>query len=60
MIPSKSLYFKCISHTTIKLFLNSSIQSDDNRIKIDGYNVIRSDYASESKKGGVFTVINLS
>ena len=34
-------------------FLNSSIQSDDNRIKIDGYNLIRSDHPSDPKKGGV-------
>ena len=34
-------------------FLNSFIPSDDNRIKIDGYNLIRSDHTSDSKKGGV-------
>ena len=34
-------------------FLNSSIQSDDNKIKIDGYNLIRSDHPSDSKRGGV-------
>ena len=34
-------------------FLNSSILSDDNRIKIDGYNLIRSDHPSDSKNGGV-------
>ena len=39
----------CLSET----FLNSSIQNDDNRIKIDGYNLIRSDHPSDSKKGGV-------
>ena len=39
----------CISET----FLNSSIQNDDDRIKIDGYNLIRSDHPSDSKKGGV-------
>ena len=39
----------CLSET----FLNSSIQSDDNRIKIDGYNLIRSNHPSDSKKGGV-------
>ena len=33
--------------------MNSSIQGDDNRIKIDGYNLIRSDHPSDSKKGGV-------
>ena len=27
--------------------------SDDNRIKIDGYSLIRSDHPSDSKKGGV-------
>ena len=39
----------CLSET----FLNSSIQSDDNRIKLDGYNLIRSDHLSDSKRGGV-------
>ena len=34
-------------------FLNSSILSDDNRIAIDGYNLIRSDHPSDSKIGGV-------
>ena len=33
--------------------MNSSIQSDDNRIKLDGYNLIRSDQPSDSKRGGV-------
>ena len=28
-------------------FLNSSIQSDDNRIKLDGYDLIRSDHPSD-------------
>ena len=38
-----------------KTFLNSSILSDDNRITgiIDGYNLIRSDHPSDSKKGEV-------
>ena len=34
-------------------FLNGSIQSDANRIKLDGYNLIRSDHPSDSKRGGV-------
>ena len=33
--------------------MNSSIHSDDNRIKLDGYNLIRSDHPSDSKRGGV-------
>ena len=33
--------------------MNSSIQSDDKRIKLDVYNLIRSDYPSDSKRGGV-------
>ena len=36
-----------------EIFLNSSILSDDNRIKIDEYYLIRSDHPSVSKKGGV-------
>ena len=39
----------CLSET----FLNSSFQSDDDKIKIDGYNLIRSDHPSDSKRGGV-------
>ena len=38
----------CLTET----FLNSSILRDDNRITIDGYNLIRSDRPSNSKKGG--------
>ena len=39
----------CISET----FLNSTIQDDDESIKIDGYTMIRSDHPSDSKRGGV-------
>ena len=39
----------CLSET----FLNSSIDSSDTRILIDGYNLIRSDHPSDSKRGGV-------
>ena len=39
----------CLSKT----FLNSSIDSSDTRILIDGYNLIRSDHPSDSKGGGV-------
>ena len=34
-------------------FLNSSIESNDDRISIDGYNLIRSDHPSDPKRGGV-------
>ena len=44
----------CLTET----FLNSSILSHDNRIKIDGYNLIRSDHPSDSKKGGVCIYYN--
>ena len=33
-----------------KTFLNSSIQIDDHKLNIDGYNFIRSDHRSDSKK----------
>ena len=39
----------CLSKT----FLNSSIDSSDTRILIDGYNLIRSDHPSDSKRGDV-------
>ena len=46
----------CLSET----FLNSSIQNDDHKLKIDGYNLIRSDHASDSKKvESVFIIKNI-
>ena len=39
----------CLSKT----FLNSSIETNDDRISIDGYNLIRADDPSDSKRGGV-------
>lgn len=39
----------CLSET----LLNTSIPSDDNRIKRDGYNLIRLDHPSDLKKGEV-------
>ena len=39
----------CLSET----FLNSSIQTNDDRISIDVYNLIRADHSSDSKSGGV-------
>ena len=38
----------CLTET----FLNSSIQSDDDRITIGEYNLIKSDHPSDSKKSG--------
>ena len=34
-------------------FLNSSIQTNEDRISIDGYNLIRADHRSNSKRAGV-------
>ena len=39
----------CLSET----FLNSSIETNDDRISIDEYNLIRADHPSDSKRGGV-------
>ena len=39
----------CLSET----FPNSSIQTNDDRISIDGYNLIRPDHPCDSKRGGV-------
>ena len=39
----------CLSET----FPNSSLDSEDDRLKIEGYNLRRSDHPSGSKKGGV-------
>ena len=41
--------FICISET----YLDSSIQSDDRDISINGYKLIRADHPSNSKRGGV-------
>ena len=43
--------FDIVCHS--ETFLNSSIQNDDHKLKIDCYDLIRSDYPSYSKKGGV-------
>ena len=37
----------------METFLNSSIETNDDRISIDGYNLIRADHPSDSKGGGV-------
>ena len=50
MIVLKSRYFLCLSETFL---INSFIQNNGNRIKIDGYNLIRLDHPSVFKKGGV-------
>ena len=42
-----------ISINLIETSLNSSTQSDDNRLMIDGYHLIRSDHSTDSRKGGV-------
>ena len=48
-VTQYNCYIICLSET----YLTSYIQNDDDRIKIDGYNLIRSDHPSDSKKGGV-------
>ena len=39
----------CLSET----FLDSSIQSDNDNLEISEYNLVRSDYSSNNKRGGV-------
>ena len=41
--------FLCVSET----FLNSSFESNDKDLMIEGYNLIQSDYPSNTKRGGV-------
>ena len=43
--------FICISET----YLDSSVQSVDRDISINGYNLIRADQPSNNKRGGVCT-----
>ena len=40
--------FICISET----FLHSSFESDDKNLMLEGYNLIRSDHPSNTKRGG--------
>ena len=55
-ITDQNFDIVCLSET----FLNSSIQNDDHKLKIDGYNLIRSDHPSDSKKmESVFIIKNL-
>ena len=37
----------------LKNYLDSSIQSDSDNLEILGYNLVRSDHPSNSKRGGV-------
>ena len=37
----------------METFLNSSIETNDDRISIDGYNLIRADHPNDSKRSGV-------
>ena len=41
--------FLCVNET----FLNSSFESNDKDLMIEGYNLIRSDHPSNTKRGGV-------
>ena len=47
-ITERNFDIICLSET----FLNSSLNSEGNRLKVEGYNLIRSDHPSGSKKGG--------
>ena len=53
MLQAYVTQYNCDIIYISETFLNSSIQNNDDRIKIDGYNLIRSDHPSDSKKGGV-------
>ena len=39
----------CLTET----FLDSSVENDDDRISIPGYNLLRADHPSNTKRGGV-------
>ena len=53
MLQAYVTQYNCDIISLSETFLNSSIQNDDDRMKIDGYNLIRSDHPSDFKKGGV-------
>ena len=40
----------CLSET---LLVDSSIENDDDRISIPGYNILRGDHLSNTKRGGI-------
>ena len=42
-----------IFYVLVKLFLNSSFESNDKDLMIEGCNLIRSDHPSKTKRGGV-------
>ena len=42
-------YIICLSET----FLDSSVSNDNERIRIEGYNLLRADHPSNKKRGGV-------
>ena len=46
-------YIICLSET----FLDSSVSNDDERIRIEGYNLLRADHPSNKKRGGVICTI---
>ena len=48
-VTNQNFHIICLSET----FLYFSIQNDDHKVKIDGYNLIRSDHPSDSKKSRV-------
>ena len=48
-ITDQNFDIVCLSKT----FLSSSIQNDDHKLKLDGYNLIRSNHPNDSKKDGV-------
>ena len=45
--------FICISET----YLDSSVRTDNRDILINGYNLIRADHPSNSKRGGVYLLL---
>ena len=53
-VINENFYIICLSDT----FLNFSIQNNDEKLKSGGYNLIRSDHPSDSKKMESVSVIN--
>ena len=53
LLQANVTQYKCDTTCLSETFLNSSIQNDDDRIKKDGYKLIRSGQPSDSKKGGI-------
>ena len=55
-ISNNKVDILCLSET----FLNSDISCDDNNLQLPGFDLVRADYPSNTKRGGFAFVIGIS